>query len=83
MPTSVIRPAGKRRRILFAVEFRKEVSWDSFVVLRRKWRKQVSVFITATWERLLFPYNAKAWNVTFESSDEAWDSRPVIFDEVV
>ena len=36
MPTSVIRPAGKVRRMLFAVELRKEVSWGWFVVLRRK-----------------------------------------------
>lgn len=41
------------------------------------------MFITSTWERLSFPSRAKAWNVMFESRDEDWDSRPVMFDDFV
>lgn len=55
IPTSVISPAGNVSRILFAVAFKNVVNCSSFVVLSKKCRKQLSVFMTWTFERLLFP----------------------------
>jgi hypothetical protein len=58
--------------MLVAELLRKGVSWASFVVLRRKWRKQSSVFMTWTWVRLLLPSKARAWKVTSVSMVEDW-----------